>query len=86
MGSIMKRIKFLLIIGLAGIFSACSSAIDPAVISTSQSTQTPKPNEYFVIAQLNLWYDGPGCNGGFEDNHCSGRRTIPFLRINIVPG
>jgi hypothetical protein len=32
-----------------------------------------------VIAQLNLWYFGAGCNGGFEDfMHCSGRRTTPF--------
>jgi hypothetical protein len=36
-------------------------------------------NDYIVIAQLNLWYFGAGCNGGFEDYvNCSGRRTTPL--------
>ncbi|MBE3142941.1 MAG: glycoside hydrolase family 99-like domain-containing protein [Planctomycetes bacterium] len=42
-------------------------------------TAMPKPNDYIVIAQLNLWYFGAGCHGGFEDfDHCSGQRTTPF--------
>jgi hypothetical protein len=46
---------------------------------TPAPTTIPKPNNYIVIAQLNLWYHGAGCNGGFEDFvNCSGRRTTPF--------
>jgi hypothetical protein len=42
-------------------------------------TAMPKPNDYIVISQLNLWFFGAGCHGGFEDFiHCSGRRTTPF--------
>jgi hypothetical protein len=38
-----------------------------------------KLNDFIVIAQLNLWYFGDGCHGGFEDFvRCSGRRTTPF--------
>jgi len=33
------------------------------------------PNEYIIIAQLNLWYHGPGCYGGWEAYDCSGKRT-----------
>lgn len=41
-------------------------------------TVIQKPNEYVVIAQLNLWYFGDGCYGGFEAFDCSGERTTPF--------
>jgi hypothetical protein len=51
----------------------------PALSAIPSPTNIPGPNEYIVIAQLNLWYFGAGCNGGFEDfMHCSGRRTTPF--------
>jgi len=43
--------------------------------SPAGSTEEPGPNEYIVIAQLNLWYYGPGCYGGFEAFDCSGKRT-----------
>jgi hypothetical protein len=39
-------------------------------------------NEYIVVAQLNLWYHGPGCYGGFEAFNCNGKRNtnlIPYL-------
>jgi len=36
------------------------------------------PNDYIVIAQLNLWFNGFGCHGGFEAFDCSGRRTTPL--------
>ena len=39
---------------------------------------TPKPNAYIVVAQLNLWYFGTGCYGGFEAYDCSGKCTTPF--------
>lgn len=44
------------------------------------STQIPKPNEYITIAQLNLWFHGPGCYGGFEAFNCSGQRNT-----NLIP-
>jgi len=74
----MKRLKNLVYVCLIGILAACSSNINPSITSASQSTEITKPNDYIVIAQLNLWYGGPGCYGGFEDNLCTGRRTIPF--------
>jgi hypothetical protein len=74
----MKRLNYVLIVSIIGLLAACSSNINPSVISTAQNTEIPKPNDYIVIAQLNLWYGGPGCYGGFEDNHCTGKRTTPF--------
>ncbi len=83
------RTQRLIAIFLLGIFvNSCniptSSIIaiptnSPAPSATPSPTNIPGPNEYIVIAQLNLWYFGAGCNGGFEDfMHCSGRRTTPF--------
>jgi hypothetical protein len=42
---------------------------------TSAPTIPPKPNEYITVAQLNLWFHGPGCYGGFEAFDCSGERN-----------
>jgi len=39
----------------------------------------PKPNDYIVIAQLNLGYHGPGCYGGFEQFNCSGKRSTALF-------
>ncbi len=50
----------------------------PPTATLTVPTTLPKPNDYIVIAQLNLWYFGAGCHGGFEDYSCSGRRTTPF--------
>ena len=50
----------------------------PVPTALPTTTAIPKPNEYIVIAQLNLWYHGPGCYGGFEAFDCSGKRTTPF--------
>jgi len=50
----------------------------PAPSVTAAPTPIPGPNENIVIAQLNLWYFGSGCNGGFEAFDCSGKRTTPF--------
>jgi hypothetical protein len=33
-------------------------------------------NEYIVVAQLNLWYFGEGCYGGFEDYDCDGNSVV----------
>ena len=48
------------------------------VTPTSIPTLLQGPNENIVIAQLNLWYFGDGCHGGFEAFDCSGKRTTPF--------
>ena len=80
--------RFGLVSLLVVLVTSCS-LLTPAVPATPTSipipsatpwpTVVPGPNEYIVIAQLNLWYFGSGCNGGFEDfMHCSGRRTTPF--------
>jgi len=58
------------------------TAVPATVLVPPPQTQTPttppKPNDYIVIAQLNLWYHGAGCYGGFEAFDCSGKRTTPF--------
>jgi hypothetical protein len=45
------------------------------------ATTPPKPNEYITIAQLNLWYHGSGCYGGFEAFDCSGKRTTALTPL-----
>jgi hypothetical protein len=70
---------FSLLLGL----SACSlqpasPARSPTSTATPQPTTIPKPNKYIVIAQLNLWYFGTGCYGGFEAFDCGGERNTPF--------
>lgn len=44
--------------------------------STTPASPTipPGPNDYVTVAQLNLWYFGPGCSGGWEQFNCSGKR------------
>ncbi|MBI3737830.1 MAG: glycoside hydrolase family 99-like domain-containing protein [Chloroflexi bacterium] len=44
-------------------------------VSPTASPTPSKPNEYITIAQLNLWFHGPGCYGGFESFNCSGKRN-----------
>ncbi len=61
----------------SGPAQASTSAAATAIASAAP-TASAKPNEYIVIAQLNLWYFGPGCYGGFEAFDCSGKRTVPF--------
>jgi len=77
-----------LILGMTVLLAACSipnaataiaptsTALPPTQIPTA--TQPPKPNEYIVVAQLNLWYFGKGCYGGFEAFDCSGKRSTPL--------
>jgi hypothetical protein len=47
----------------------------PTPADTFTPAATPKPNKNIVIAQLNMWYFGPGCYGGFEQFNCSGKRS-----------
>ena len=63
-------------LGLMVVLVGCSSPALPG--GALPPTAIPEPNEYVVIAQLNLWYFGPGCHGGFEAFDCSGQRTTPF--------
>lgn len=56
--------------------------VDTATLAIPSITSTPsKPNEYITIAQLNLWYHGPGCYGGFEAFDCSGNRTTALTPL-----
>src|SRR5258706_2531780 len=76
-----------LTIGLV-LLAGCSGATPRPVPSTeelpasptanAQPTAVPGPNTNVVIAQLNMWYYGDGCYGGFEAFDCSGKRTSPF--------
>ena len=38
-------------------------------------------NEYIVVAQLNLWYFGTGCYGGFEDYDCEGNPVVSITPL-----
>ena len=49
--------------------------------TTSVPTTIPGPNEYITIAQLNLWFHGPGCYGGFEAYDCSGARNTSLTPL-----
>lgn len=57
-----------------------TAAATPIAASTASPSPvaTAGPNPNVVIAQLNLWYYGDGCAGGFEAFDCSGARTTPF--------
>ncbi len=65
------------------VLSACQGSLPdptqtPIAPSPSPSpvpTIPPRTNEYITIAQLNLWFNGPGCYGGFEAFDCSGKRN-----------
>lgn len=56
-----------------------ASTSSPSPVDTPSPVATPKPNNYIVIGQLNLWYHGPGCYGGFEQFNCSGQRSTPLI-------
>lgn len=80
-----KNLALKLMLGITALLCACtlSNAISPATPTNTPTpsptaTPIPKPNEYIVIAQLNLWYFGKGCYGGFEAFDCSGKRTTPL--------
>jgi len=49
--------------------------VTPSPAPTSAPTVSLKPNEYITVAQLNLWFHGTGCYGGFEAYDCSGKRN-----------
>jgi len=56
----------------------------PTPAASPTPTQEPKPNQYITVAQLNLWYHGSGCSGGFEAFNCNGKRNtglIPALGV-----
>jgi hypothetical protein len=43
--------------------------------------QPARENEYIVVAQLNLWYFGEGCYGGFEDYDCEGNPVVSITPL-----
>lgn len=51
----------------------------PTLFIPPTPTLIPKPNEYITVAQLNLWFHGPGCYGGFEAYDCSGKRNTTLI-------
>jgi hypothetical protein len=53
----------------------------PTPTSKPTPTHTPGPNPYITIAQLYLWFNGPGCHGGYEAFDCSGRRTTALTPL-----
>ena len=59
-------------------YISSNTSTPPLPTQIPTATQPPLPNDYIVIAQLNLWFNGPGCNGGFEAFDCSGKRTTPL--------
>ncbi len=54
-----------------------TSALQPTIPPTAAQPQ--KPNEYIVIAQLNLWFNSSGCNSGFQTFDCTGKRSTPLI-------
>lgn len=59
--------------------SSPTSTSRPLPTVTPSPTPIPGPNEYIVIAQMNLWFHGPGCHGGFEAFDCSGKRNTSLI-------
>ena len=53
----------------------------PVPSAISLPTSIPGPNEYITVAQLNLWFHGPGCYGGFEAFDCSGKRNTTLTPL-----
>ena len=50
-------------------------------LSGNAFAQSSPSNEYIVVAQLNLWYFGTGCYGGFEDYDCEGNSVISIMPL-----
>ncbi len=77
----LSWLSLMVAIVLAAFISAPAHASIIAAATPAASlspTSSAIPNDYVVIAQLNLWYFGPGCYGGFEASNCSGKRTTPL--------
>ena len=53
----------------------------PTATGVPTPIANPNPNQYIVISQLNLWYHGPGCYGGFEQFNCSGKRSTALTPL-----
>ena len=51
-----------------------------SLTSTALAQSIPE-NEYLVVAQLNLWYFGTGCYGGFEDYACEGNPVVSITPL-----
>jgi hypothetical protein len=60
---------------------APTTTMSPLPTEAPTSTIPSRPNEYVTIAQLNLWFHGTGCYGGFEAFDCSGERTIALTPL-----
>jgi hypothetical protein len=71
----------------SAVAAASPSAVATASSAPATATTSPSPspvtggNDYVTVAQLNFWYFGPGCNGGFERYDCSGKRSTPLTPL-----
>ena len=54
--------------------------LNHSLTSPAFGQSTPE-NEYIVVAQLNLWYFGTGCYGGFEDYDCEGNSVVSITPL-----
>lgn len=77
------RKAYLLAFFFASLVYSCASPQPSAPTTDSpEATLIPLPNEFITVAQLNFWFSGPGCGGGFEAWDCSGKRNTgltPYL-------
>ena len=51
------------------------------LLTSNAYAQPLSANEYIVVAQLNLWYFGTGCYGGFEDYDCEGNSVVSITPL-----
>ena len=73
---IQRMLKFA---GVLAILLALQGNASVSPVLAATPTPTAADNPYIVVAQLNLWYFGTGCHGGFEAYNCSGKRTTPLI-------
>ena len=59
--------------------SPLSVKLTAAALGPATPTAQLKPNEYITVAQMNLWFHGAGCYGGFEAFDCSGKRNTALI-------
>ena len=58
-----------------------AQTVGPLWTFTTVSAKAPGTNEYVVVAQLNLWYYGPGFYGGFDKFDGSGERCVSLTPL-----
>src|SRR5258707_189986 len=84
----MQRFVLISLLGLLAVscnvptsFGAAGPTNSPAPSAIPSPTSIPGSNGYITVAQLNLWFHGPGCYGGFEAFDCSGKRNTTLTPL-----